>query len=474
MRLDPQAAGAARRALMLDDSDDADLHVVPLVPAVEVVVVHRADPRLEQSGRQDFLVNILRSELQAAFALMEHRERWWTEGLHNAESFVGMEMDRVRASEHNTAQKMNSQMTTLVETLRATQGRAEQSSLAVIDQQRIANDLELYANKLTAQGRAMINNSEQKHWSIVTELAQVRSDLARVETEAERKIRVTLMECESHVHGLELSARAADVRTHLVYNEYCSAKTEADELSASRLTFGLETQIAIESIRGAAADMEMRLRAESQQTRRELLAYEEGANRDTNKMESVATLQEVLKQAQTAWSTADAESRILKSERIELDERVKALRIELGVVTKLEADGRRDAASFIDLQASLVQAKLSSVQVEFVTERTKVSELNSELTAASNFANGMSSATSSFGRELEITTSCPRRKIRPPDDSFNRTSMRENRLGRHRHELDPGNRGPQVRTSGILWVHHHNHKQTPRPLRLRSSRRPRG
>ncbi len=52
VKLDPQAAGAARRALMLDDSDDADLHVVPLVPAVEVVVVHRADPRLEQSGRQ--------------------------------------------------------------------------------------------------------------------------------------------------------------------------------------------------------------------------------------------------------------------------------------------------------------------------------------------------------------------------------------------------------------------------------------
>jgi hypothetical protein len=196
---------------MLDDSEDDDLSIVPLVPAVEVEVVHRADPRLEQSGRQDFLVNILRSELHAAFALMEHRERWWTEGLHNAESFVGMEMDRVRASEHNAAQEMNSQMTSLVETLRATQSRAEQSSLAVLDQQRIANDLEQYANKLTAQGRAMINNSEQKHWSIVTELAKVRSDLARVETEAERKIRVTLLECESHAHGLELSARAASM-----------------------------------------------------------------------------------------------------------------------------------------------------------------------------------------------------------------------------------------------------------------------
>ena len=85
---------------------------------------------------------------------------------------------------------------------------------------------------------------------------------------------------------------------------------------------------------------------------------------------------------QTAWSTADAESRVLKSERTELDERMKSPKIELGVVTRLEADGRRDAASFIDQHASLVQAKLSSVQAEFVTERTKVYELNSELTAA--------------------------------------------------------------------------------------------
>ena len=116
-----------------------------------------------------------------------------------------MEMDRVRAGELNAVQEMNSQMISLVVTLRATPNRAEHSSLAVIGQQRIANDLEWYATKLTAQGRAMINSSEQKHWSIVTELAKVRSDLARVETEAERKIRVTLMGCESHAHGLELS-----------------------------------------------------------------------------------------------------------------------------------------------------------------------------------------------------------------------------------------------------------------------------
>ncbi len=55
VRLDLQAAGAARRALhMLDDSAAADLTIFTSVPAAEVVIVHRADPRPEQSGRQDF------------------------------------------------------------------------------------------------------------------------------------------------------------------------------------------------------------------------------------------------------------------------------------------------------------------------------------------------------------------------------------------------------------------------------------
>ena len=128
---------------------------------------------------------------------MEHRERWW------------IEVDRGHGDGPRPSWRTQRRAG---DTLRATQNRAEQSSLAVIDQQRIANDLELYANRFTALGRAMINNSEQKHWSIVTELSKARSDLARVETEAERKIRVRLLECESHAHGLELSARAADAR----------------------------------------------------------------------------------------------------------------------------------------------------------------------------------------------------------------------------------------------------------------------
>ena len=150
--------GEVRRALpVLDDSvDDADLAVVSTDPAVQVLVVRQAGLRLDPSGQNDIMVNILRSELQAAFGLMEHRERWWIEGWHNAESTVGMEMDRIRVGELNAAQEMNSQMTSLVDTLRATQNRAEQSSLAVLDQQRIANDPESCATRLTSHGRAMI------------------------------------------------------------------------------------------------------------------------------------------------------------------------------------------------------------------------------------------------------------------------------------------------------------------------------
>ena len=54
------------------------------------------------------------------------------------------------------------------------------------------------------------------------------------------------------------------------------------------------------------------------------------------------------------------------------------MKLELdAATTRREADGQRDAAS-----ASFVQAKLYSVQAEFVTEQTKVSELKSEYAAA--------------------------------------------------------------------------------------------
>ncbi len=58
---------------MLDDSvEDADLTVVSTDPAVQVLVVRQAGLRLDPSGQNDIMVNLLRSELHAAFGLMEH------------------------------------------------------------------------------------------------------------------------------------------------------------------------------------------------------------------------------------------------------------------------------------------------------------------------------------------------------------------------------------------------------------------
>ncbi len=60
--------GEVRRALtMFDDSvEDADLAVVSTDPAVQVLVVRQAGLRLDPSGQNDIMVNVLRSELQAA------------------------------------------------------------------------------------------------------------------------------------------------------------------------------------------------------------------------------------------------------------------------------------------------------------------------------------------------------------------------------------------------------------------------
>ncbi len=110
-------------------------------------------------------------------------------------SSAGMELlGPALAGGTHAAQEMNAQMTSLVETLRATQNRAEQRILAALEQQRVPDGLDAYAKKLPAQGRSTINSSEQKHWSIAAELNKARSDTARAETESERKVRVTLTE----------------------------------------------------------------------------------------------------------------------------------------------------------------------------------------------------------------------------------------------------------------------------------------
>ena len=64
--------------------------------------------------------------------MMEYRERWWTTGLHNAEAAVGLEMSRAQTSEVAASEGMEAQMATLLNVLRATQSRAEDSSLATL------------------------------------------------------------------------------------------------------------------------------------------------------------------------------------------------------------------------------------------------------------------------------------------------------------------------------------------------------
>jgi len=120
-----------------DESEDVYFSVVPHSLVAEAAVVPQADRRPEPGDGRDYLVSILRSELQAALALMEHRERWWTDGLRNAEANVGMAMDRIQAGEHHAAMEMNAQVNSLVDTLRATQERAERTSVAMQDQQHL-------------------------------------------------------------------------------------------------------------------------------------------------------------------------------------------------------------------------------------------------------------------------------------------------------------------------------------------------
>ena len=82
----------------------------------------------------------------------------------------------------------------------------------------------------------------------------------------------------------------------MVWEEHCSAKSEPDELASQRLQVGLESQLTVESIRGAAVDAEMRLAQELQQVRVEMRTFKERAElASRTRLESVATLQELLK-----------------------------------------------------------------------------------------------------------------------------------------------------------------------------------
>ncbi len=119
---------------MLEDAIEAEnLAVVPVVQS-RVDVANAARGRPETNNQHEILVSILHGELHAAMCLMEHRERWWTEGMRNVEYAVGKEMGRVRKGQVFVAEEMNAQRTSLVETLRTTQNGAEQSTLAALEQ----------------------------------------------------------------------------------------------------------------------------------------------------------------------------------------------------------------------------------------------------------------------------------------------------------------------------------------------------
>ncbi len=51
---------------------------------------------------------------------MEHRQRWWRDGMCRMQFAVGTEIGRVRSAEMLAVEEMNAQMTSLVETLRVT------------------------------------------------------------------------------------------------------------------------------------------------------------------------------------------------------------------------------------------------------------------------------------------------------------------------------------------------------------------
>ncbi len=116
----------------------------------------------DANRRYEVHIDVLRSELNAAMQHMEHRERWWMTGLCNAEAAVGMDMDRLHASEVAAATTMEAQMATLLRVLRTKQNRAERSSMAALGRPNLDGDPDAYVKRLATQGRRMMTKSEQK------------------------------------------------------------------------------------------------------------------------------------------------------------------------------------------------------------------------------------------------------------------------------------------------------------------------
>ena len=135
---------------------------------------------------------------------------------------------------------MEAQMAALLNVLRTTQSRAEDSSMAALEQQKLASDLDVYAKRLTAQGGMMITNSEQKQWNLVSEMNASRLELARVKTEAESAIQNASLQQNSRLVNAEATATNAVLRAQTLESDIRSVKSEAEQLLASRLQHGFE------------------------------------------------------------------------------------------------------------------------------------------------------------------------------------------------------------------------------------------
>ncbi len=72
--------------------------------------------------------------------------------MHKAESAVGLEMERVGASEVAAAEGMEAQMVSLLSVHRTTQSKAESRSMTALEQHKISGDLDAYATRLTHKG----------------------------------------------------------------------------------------------------------------------------------------------------------------------------------------------------------------------------------------------------------------------------------------------------------------------------------
>ncbi len=379
----------------------ADAHAIVAHDPKRLAIVARGNPEpLQDVGQRQLQrhyevhVDILRSELGAAMQLMERREQWWQCSIQNARESIGMEMERVRTNELVAAEDMESQMKALMQVVYAAQVKARSSSLEALDQQRISQELDNYTKNLERQGRMMIANADQQCRQVYAEANQYKtaalhasSELARVKTEAERRIQ-ELQQNAQHGHQQE-------VKIGLLRHELIEANRVCGELQDSRLQTELETQLTIEEMKMQYRVVEGELENERQRN----LGLQKAVNDFSHKrddeqrevMQSTNTLQELLTQSQQSWTRASddlrrandemrsqqqtlaaqaAQVRILKSELLEcqsrgggdggqeaIDRLRSELRAESAMNTKAQSEARQQRITNMDLKTEVADLR---------------------------------------------------------------------------------------------------------------------